>query len=84
MGEGLGAVDTDRQIAALRIVEAIRAYAAEKGALPENLAALKLPVPPDPIRSAPFVYELKDGKAVVSSPAATPREGLRYELTLRK
>ncbi len=78
------AARTDRQIAALRIVEAIRAYAAEKGALPENLAALKLPVPPDPIRSAPFVYELKDGKAVVSSPAATPREGLRYELTLRK
>lgn len=77
----------DRQIAALRIVEAIRSYAADKGALPETLAALAaagLPVPADPVREAAFVYEVTDGKAVLSSPAATPREGLRYELTLRK
>ena len=74
----------DRQIAALRIVEAIRAYAAEKGALPENLGALKLLVPADPVREEAFVYEVQGGKAVVSSPSSEPRGGLRYELTLRK
>ncbi len=75
---------TDRQIAMLRIVEAIRAHAAEKGALPEKLDDLALPVPKDSLRDAAFNYSVKDGTATLVAPSETANYALRYEITLKK
>lgn len=79
----------DRQIAALRIVEALRIHAAETGSFPPSLEALKLPVPRDPLTANPFNYELAAGKAVLSGPAVPAGErshlaALRFEITLKK
>jgi hypothetical protein len=74
----------DRQVAALRIVEALRAYAGEKGELPASLDALALPVPADPLGGA-FTYERRGDTAVVSSPEQEKKaDTVRYEITLRK
>jgi hypothetical protein len=79
----------DRQLAALRCVEAIRLYAAAHGGrLPATLADIKeVPVPADPFLGKPFVYRLDKGLATLeASPPdgeeATDRNALRYELTL--
>lgn len=74
----------DRQIAMLRIIEAIRAYAAENGALPEKLDDLSVPVPTDSLREAPFVYSVKGGTATLDSPYEDAHYALRYEITLKK
>ncbi|MEI8197537.1 MAG: hypothetical protein WCI73_16710, partial [Phycisphaerae bacterium] len=81
------AVRLDRQIAMLRIIEALRAYAADHGALPETLGELTLPVPQDPIHEQPFEYQRTGDKASLISPATKqdgPRGGYRYDITLRK
>jgi hypothetical protein len=79
----------DRQLAALRCVEAIRLYAAAHGGkLPPTLDAIKeVPVPTDPFLGKPFVYRLDKGAATLEAPPpdgekATERNSLRYELTL--
>jgi hypothetical protein len=80
---------TDRKINALRTVEAIRLYAAAHGKLPENLDALEVPVPTDPVTGRPFEYRMEGGTARLTGPTPAgerPHEGntLRYEITLRR
>ncbi|MBN1362893.1 MAG: hypothetical protein JW993_20005 [Sedimentisphaerales bacterium] len=77
-----------RDIAILRCVEAIRMYAADHdGKLPGALADItKVPVPTDPLRGAPFHYELTGDTTILESPIPPdggPRDGLRYEITLK-
>jgi hypothetical protein len=59
----------DRQIDALRVVEAIRNYAAGHGSqLPESLGKItEVPVPNDPFTGKPFLYEVKGGVATLSA-----------------
>lgn len=57
----------ERRIDALRVVEAIRHYAAtHEGRLPESLDQIdETPVPDDPFTGEPFHYELEDGAAML-------------------
>ncbi len=74
----------------LRIVEALRMYAAEHGRWPERLADItSVPVPVDPFSKKPFQYSVKDGVATIDPPADAELPGgapasRRYELKLRK
>jgi hypothetical protein len=74
-------VRLDREVAALRIVEALRLYAASHhGQLPKQLSDVNdLPVPNNPISGKPFDYEIRDGKALLNSPAP-PRDPPVHEL----
>ena len=81
----------DRKIAALRIVEALRMYAASHdGQLPAALSDItEVPIPIDPVTGKSFQYTVVGNKAVVEGPAPqgrsfNPRDGVRYELTLTK
>jgi hypothetical protein len=77
----------DRKIAALRVVEAIRMYAAAKeGRLPESLDEIKLvPIPLDPMTGKPFAYHRDGETATLSGPPPLPEQpGLTYRLTLKK
>ncbi|HEY2588928.1 MAG TPA: hypothetical protein VGI81_24505 [Tepidisphaeraceae bacterium] len=76
----------DREIALLRIVEAVRDYAARHdGQPPNSLDEIKdLPVPIDPVRGQPFRYERhgQDVTIEATSYSEYPRDGERYELTV--
>ena len=77
-----------RDIAILRCVEAIRMYAADHdGKLPGALAEITaVPIPLDPIHGRAFGYQVAGGKAILESPVppdGRPKDGLRYEITLR-
>jgi len=77
----------DRQICALRVIEALRDYAARHDDQPP--AALDqivdLPVPIDPISGKPFAYESHGQTAIVSAPGTTTgAPAVRYELTFTK
>ncbi len=57
-----------QHIAMLRVVEAVRLYAAgHNGELPETLNALEVPVPPDPVTGQPFAYTRKGQTATLRS-----------------
>ncbi len=78
-----------RDLAALRVIEAIRMHAAGGGKFPKSLGEISVvPVPRDPLTGESFVYELKDGKAMLSltrPPGSTirlPRPRV-FELSLR-
>ena len=79
---------TERKLAALRAIEALRMHAARTGKLPDKLAEVKIvPIPNDPGTGKPFEYELVGRTATLTS--RIPGEplnttGLRYRLTLRK
>ena len=80
-------VETDRYLAALRMVEALRLYAAEHDDhLPTALDEIKMvPLPIDPVTGKTFEYALHDGAAVITSPAPPERTaayGLRWEIEL--
>jgi hypothetical protein len=82
---------TDRKIAALRCVEAVRLYAAGHGGkLPPTLAAIQeVPVPADPYTGKPFVYRLAGGVATLEGPPpageqANAGNALRYDLVVGK
>jgi hypothetical protein len=82
-------VRLERKVAALRVIEAIRIYAADHGdQLPERLDQIKeVPVPLDPGTNQAFQYRIEDGKADLESripaePLAST--GLRYTISLRK
>jgi hypothetical protein len=76
----------DRNIAALRCVEAIRLYAAtHNGQLPAQLSDIKeVPIPENPLTGEPFAYKLEDGHAVLESPpvGTTASTALRWELSI--
>jgi hypothetical protein len=81
----------DRRLAALRIVEGIRLYAAaHNGKLPNSLAEIKdVAVPVDPLTGKAFEYEIVENTAVIKG-AVPPEEKARmnewitYEVTIRK
>lgn len=86
----------DREIAVLRVLEALRIHAAHnKGTLPEKLEDItKVPVPNDPVTQKAFGYKLENGKAHLSTtkvpyPAysADPSyfiNAKHYEITMKK
>jgi hypothetical protein len=81
----------DRQLAALRCVEAFRLYAAgHDNKLPAALKDVtEIPVPSDPVTGRPFVYEVKGDRAFLSTPMPSddkpvPFQGLLYEITVRR
>jgi hypothetical protein len=76
---------TERRIALLRTIEAVRMHAAaNEGRPPARLEDITaVPVPNDPLTGKPFGYVLKDGIAELTA----PREAgiiLRYELRFVK
>jgi hypothetical protein len=86
-----GQVKLDRQIAALRTVEAIRLYAgAAGGRLPARLEEVQqVPVPLNPMTGEPFTYELQADRAVLSAPLESddrrmPEKAVRYEIQIAK
>lgn len=78
----------DREIAMLRIVEAVRDYAARHdGNPPASLDEIKdLPVPIDPVRNQPFRYAVNGQTVTIEGPSYDeyPIHGERYELTIVK
>jgi hypothetical protein len=79
----------DRKIEALRVMEAIRLYAAgHEGQLPDKLVDItEVPLPNDPGTGLPFEYERdKDTATLIAPPlktAADPKSGQRYRLTIK-
>ena len=72
----------------LRIVEAVRDYAARHdGNPPASLEEIKdLPVPTDPVRNQPFRYEVNGKTVTIEAPSYDeyPIHGQRYEMTIVK
>jgi hypothetical protein len=82
---------TDRHVAALRVVEAVRLYAAAHGGkLPAKLTDVtEVPVPDDPVTGKPFGYAVEGAKALLTAPPPSgqqPERGnhFRYELTIAR
>jgi hypothetical protein len=78
----------DQQIALLRLVEALRLHAAERGGkLPARLADIGVPLPVDPTTGKPFVYEVEGATAHLrGGPHGGPSPGadIHYAVTLLK
>jgi hypothetical protein len=77
---------TNRELAALQAIEALRHYAAtHKGRFPQTFAELARAVPDDPTTGEPFVYRLEQGTAIIESTPkeAGPKELLQYILQWR-
>lgn len=78
-------VALDRELAAMQIVEGLRAYAAANdGQLPDSLEDLAdTPAPLDPSTGQPFGYRVEGRTAVIESPLmAGGGKELRYEVTV--
>jgi hypothetical protein len=81
-------VRSERRIAMLRVVEALRLHAAESGGkLPSSLDEIKaVPLPIDPVTGKPFGYKLTDGKATLDAPPPAGDKwetlGARYEISI--
>ncbi len=81
---------TDRNIAALEVLEAIRLYAADHdGRLPESLKDItEVPIRLDPLRGEPFLYQRQGNTAILESPSPedpmwkNPNLRLHYEIQL--
>jgi hypothetical protein len=71
-------VRLDRTIASLRVIEALRMYAANHDRkLPERLDAItEVPIPLNPATGQPFIYRLEGETAVLDLP---PSDGMRGE-----
>lgn len=76
-------VRSDRQIAALQAIEALRMHAARTGTLPRTLAELNPTAPHDPSTGAPFKYRLEGDTAHLEGPVLRDRP-LRVEITLAR
>lgn len=78
----------ERQVAALRVVEAIRLHMSRHGGrLPSSLAEIgEVPVPADPATGAPFEYRADGKGATLFAPLIenTPKSGIHYQITTRK
>lgn len=78
----------ERQIGALRIVEAVRDHAAHhEGALPASLAELRLPVPEDPMTGQPFGYAVAGDTFTLTAPRYLendPNTSLEWRVTMRR
>jgi hypothetical protein len=79
---------TDRRVAMLQVVEALRLHAAVSGKLPERLEDIQVvPVPVDPVTGKAFQYSLVENRGILFAPpppgeAEAEGNALRYELTL--
>ena len=79
---------TERDIAILRIFEAMRLYAAaHEGHMPDRLSDItNVPVPIDPISGTAFIYNRIDNMAILEAPAPSgltlDAYWLRYEIHL--
>jgi hypothetical protein len=76
-------VRSDREIALLRTLEALRIYgASHNGELPPQLSDItEVPIPDDPVTGKPFSYRREAEKAVLEGPVL--REvPLKYEVTM--
>jgi hypothetical protein len=77
---------TNRELAALQAIEALRHYAStHEGRFPQTFAELAKAVPDDPTTGEPFVYRLEQGTAILESTPkeADPKELLQYILQWR-
>ena len=84
LGKGL-----DSHLAALRCVEALRAYAAShEGVLPRQLGDIEgFSVPEDPVSGKPFKYTWTESMTVLESEVPQgggKRDRTRYEIVLKK
>lgn len=80
-------VRSQRDIDALRVIEALRMYAADRGQLPQRLEDIhQVPVPPNPATGQPFVYRLQDETAILELPASDgfPAGSRRFEITIQQ
>jgi hypothetical protein len=89
IGAGMEAIGrTDREVALLRVVEALRLHAhAHGGTLPESLDKIDVvPIPVDPMTGDPFNYRLNDDTAVLETAPAFNSKwmGRRYVIRMRK
>jgi hypothetical protein len=79
---------TDREIALLRTVEALRLYAhAHQGKLPESLDKIRdVPIPADPATGQSFQYRLSGETAVLETAPSFNSKwmGRRYVIRMRK
>ncbi len=74
-----------RDVDALRVIEALRMHAAEHGSFPKSLDEIKVvPVPDNPATRKPFEYRLDGATAILGLPSS---DGIvfskRYKITLR-
>jgi hypothetical protein len=81
-------VRLEREIASLRVIEALRIYAAAHDhQLPAKLADItEVPIPPNPATGQPFVYRLENNTAILELP---PSDGIRnqnrrYEISIQQ
>jgi len=76
----------EQRIAMLRVVEALRLYAAaHNGRLPETLEAItEVPIPVDPLMGAAFDYRLEGETAHLKSLAPRLNPDTRFEITISK
>lgn len=80
---------SDRTIAALRVVEALRHHVALKGEIPATLDEIGLPMPVDPYTLKPFRFTRKgDLECAIEGVAPegekpNPADLIRYEVTFR-
>ena len=82
----LRAAQRQRQIAALRTIEAIRLYAANHGgALPESLDKIgEVPIPVNPVTGKPFPYKLEGATAILEADGPAESHPRQYRLTVAK
>jgi hypothetical protein len=77
----------DRQVAILRVIEALRLHAASHdGRLPESLGEItEVPVPDDPATGEPFIYRAADSAAILQALRADmPYPPPSYRITIRR
>ena len=74
---------SERNIDALRVLEAIRIYGASHGGkLPDSLEAItEVPIPNDPITGLPFIY-LSNGETALLQGPTVFDSPLNYEITM--
>jgi hypothetical protein len=81
---------TDRRIAMLRCVEAVRAYAATHGGRPPAALAdlTETPAPLDPMTGRAFAYRADADEVTIESPVIEPpvstQTGLRFVVKIVK
>ena len=76
----------DRRLAALRVLEALRSYAADhQGQLPKQLSEMDgLPVPGDPVTGRPLDYRLDGETAVLVLSAVGNVPAREYRLKIAR
>jgi hypothetical protein len=76
---------TERQLAAMRIIEALRAFAAKSGGkLPASLAQIKeVPMPLNPVTGKPFPYRLENQTAILVADGPENQAQTEYRLKVR-